>query len=582
MRLFWSVLLLLVFLLEPSFAALQPKNVPQTSEVAWNPRKDDHDIVMPMPCGFSLILRVIAVPGGLSNDRRFSMGVNQIDDDRQIYESSFQSYIAASFAENDLPKAWIPRLGVSNTGNFSYYFLGKYEVSRGQWDAVMQGITSGGSSGVCPKVGSAESALPVRNISWFEVQNFLKRYNTWLISHAKEALPHYKGTNNIGFFRLPTEEEWEYAARGGIAVAEEDRENNDSFVPHGEKPQDYGVFASPESAIRNEPLAIGSRKPNPLKLYDVMGNVSEMIDGFFHVTIGEIDQNNVPRRRLHGASGGLLCKGGSFRSEGIAVLPGSRDEVPLYTGSGEYRSPTLGFRLILAGLNLPNAERLAMMNEAPLQKKEEKKQKAKPQPEKENSDSVIQINRNGNPIDELERIKEATSSSAVKDNLAQFRRLLLEQKHAHERERKDSLESTLRATLYQAETIRAFAFRYLEIVHLLQDKRNHLTKDQRNKAEEILEQYMQALLTAANQYKSYLRRIADAKKSDVSQIISQLEAEYSGKGTLDRHMQENKRVIERHLQNRREGFEKLSREQILRDIIPKKHLEKMTHLGKKR
>ncbi|MBO4369411.1 MAG: SUMF1/EgtB/PvdO family nonheme iron enzyme [Desulfovibrio sp.] len=574
------------------YAALRTQNALPSEDALYNPKADADDILLPMPCGLSLALRTIAVPGGVNRDRRFLMGVSNTQEKREIYESSFESHIAASFAVGDLPAKWHEKLGVAKPEGFSYYFLGKYELSAGQWESVMQAIGDDGSytESHCPRQ-SAEYSLPVRNISWFEVQDFLRRYNAWLIKEASADLPHYAGTNNIGFLRLPTEEEWEFAARGGIAVREEDRENNDSFVPREEKAEDYGVFLCEGASILENPLSIGSRKPNPLMLYDTMGNVREMIDGFFHLTIMEIGANNSQKSRLHGASGGLLCKGGSYHSDEEGVLPGWRDEIPLYTEHGEYKANDLGVRLLLAGINIPNASRLRLMSGTrPVKESANSLQntpsssRTKEEGKKENADVALSINMQGDVLQELDRITNATSSSTVRANLSQLRSLLSQREQAQARQQVDFLENTLRSSLYQAETIRAFAFRYIEVAKLLHNTPGNkpLSKEEKNQVTQVLNSYYTVLLTAANQYKSHIRRILNAEQDRIQDILAQLKKEYQGSDTLSRHMQENLATLQQHLARaQNSGIERLINAKLCADIIPKQHLQQMPHFIKK-
>ena len=580
----------LLFWFEQPEAAIQSKKASLSLESVYNPHQDPNDIVLPMPHNLQMVVRTIAIPGGLVRDRRFYMGINQINEQRQIYESSFESYIAASFVVKDLPKSWLGKLGVSPQDFFSYYFLGKYEVSQLQWDVVMQGLNPDGSENefVLPKNLPQSANLPVRNVSWYEVQDFFRRYTAWLIKYHKESLPSYAGTSNIAFLRLPTEAEWEFAARGGIAVKEEDRENNDSFLKPGERPEDYGVFMSTATNIANEPLPIGSRKPNPLGLYDTMGNVREMIAGFFQLTIEELGIDQGKHRRLHGSSGGVLCKGGSFRSSSTGVLPGWRDEIPFYTTNGEYRANDLGFRLVLVGLNLPSADRLAKINRADEKRSHEVTNPKNPQnkpastiKEKASSDKLLKIDPTGDLLAELDRVTDATSSSVVRANLAQLRAMVTEHNRALARQHEDFLESLIRSTLYQAETIRAFAFRYVEITKMINEIRDdpNFSAAQRKKAEDMRLGYYRVLLTAANQYKSQLRRILQAKPEQIKQILTQVTQEYGGSGPLDRHMTQNSQTLGRHLSlARSRGVDVLSQGQICKDIIPRQHLNQIPNL----
>ena len=117
------------------------------------------------------------------------------------------------------------------------FYIGKYEVTQDQWEAVM-----GDNSSVL-KGGK----LPVTNVSWDDCQKFIKNLN------AK--------TN--GGYRLPTEAEWEYACRAGTTTA----------YSFGDKmtPKDANYL---DSKI-GKPVEVGSYKPNAFGLYDMHGNVWE-------------------------------------------------------------------------------------------------------------------------------------------------------------------------------------------------------------------------------------------------------------------------------------------------------------------
>jgi formylglycine-generating enzyme required for sulfatase activity len=145
-----------------------------------------------------------------------------------------------------------------HTVTVSSFYMGKYEVTQEEWTAVM-GTDPGNFKG---------EDLPVEMVSWFDAVEYC---NTLSI---KEGLrPAYSGSgDNIvcdftaSGYRLPTEAEWEYAARGG-------NKNNLSYEYSGSnQPGAVGWYYS-NSENRTHP--VGSKSPNILGLYDMSGNVYE-------------------------------------------------------------------------------------------------------------------------------------------------------------------------------------------------------------------------------------------------------------------------------------------------------------------
>lgn len=136
--------------------------------------------------------------------------------------------------------------------------MSKCEISQAQWETVMADPHAGPSAGrPTPQgavVGSAPShfkgpSLPVDNVSWDDIQVFLKRLN------ARDPGQRY---------RLPTEAEWEYACRAG-------------------KPDAASLEATTwykqNSDARTQPVA--QKQPNAWGLYDMLGNVSEWVQDWY-------------------------------------------------------------------------------------------------------------------------------------------------------------------------------------------------------------------------------------------------------------------------------------------------------------
>jgi len=122
------------------------------------------------------------------------------------------------------------------------FYLGKYEVTQEQWEAVMG---SNPSHFKGPK-------NPVEEVSWDDCQTFVAKVN------AK-----YAGTGRQ--FTLPTEAQWEYACRAGSTTQYSLADDEGSLG-------DYAWFAG-NSGGRTHP--VGQKKPNAFGLYDMHGNVWE-------------------------------------------------------------------------------------------------------------------------------------------------------------------------------------------------------------------------------------------------------------------------------------------------------------------
>ena len=132
------------------------------------------------------------------------------------------------------------------------YYIGKYEVTQALWKAVM---------GNNPSMFKGDN-LPVEQVSWKDCQKFLSKLN--------------RITGKT--FRLPTEAEWEYAARGGNKSRgyQYSGSNNLSDVAWYSGNSDSG-----NSEYEYETHAVGTKQPNELGIYDMSGNVREWCQDWY-------------------------------------------------------------------------------------------------------------------------------------------------------------------------------------------------------------------------------------------------------------------------------------------------------------
>ncbi len=306
------VLVAALLMLLPRMAQAQP--APTWPAATFNPAPRPDDLVLPLPCGGAMAFRRIDTPagdGGL-DDRAVLLGSPET-------ETGYLEYLRRTYLVGPFGGAGEPR----------HFFMAKYEVTRTQIDALR--------NPACPAANTPAARLPAIGVSWFEAMEAAQRYSGFLIRNAATRLPR-RGTAPA-FVRLPTEAEWEYAVRGGASVSEAEFQARTFPMPEG--PEAYAWFQGPRSAAgRLSP--IGLKRANPLGLHDMLGNAAEWVLEPFRL-------NRVGRP--HGLAGGLVARGGDFRSTGEAQLRSSLriEYAPFDTDSGEpTRIGTVGFRFVLA------------------------------------------------------------------------------------------------------------------------------------------------------------------------------------------------------------------------------------------
>ncbi|MBI5233025.1 MAG: SUMF1/EgtB/PvdO family nonheme iron enzyme [Deltaproteobacteria bacterium] len=199
------------------------------------------------------------------------------------------------------------------------FYMSKYETTQGQWAKVMGDNPSRFKSGV---------NYPVENVSWSDVQAFIGELT---------------GVTGMRY-RLPTEAEWEYAARSGG--------NKERFAGFSEEAdlflysnfcdrscESHSKTTGQDDRYRNS-APVGRSRPNGLGLYDMTGNVWEWVRDWYDETYYKTS----PKSNPSGASGSSrrVIRGGSWDYEprGLRVI--DRDGL-----EPDKRSNNGGFRLVL-------------------------------------------------------------------------------------------------------------------------------------------------------------------------------------------------------------------------------------------
>lgn len=533
----------------PAHAALKAKGEFTLTE-AYNPHPQEADVLLPMPCGLNMALRVMAVPAkGFLWDMSTRLGRDDVQNaDRAYYDSRFSAALSAPFALEDLPPAW--RTGLPTSGHY-YYLMGKYEVSGAQWRAVME------PSCPTPEQFSPIDAQPKVDISWYEAVDFSRKYTEWLLKNAPDALPRFTGdTRNVGFLRLPTEAEWEYAARGGQNSPSTWLAQEDFFeMPTSTSHADYAVFR-PEGAARIEesPLRIGSRKPNPLGLYDTAGNAAEMVMDSFHFSLGG---------RLHGSAGGFVRKGGSYLSGLAQIMPGRREEVAFFQNTGPMHSRDLGFRLALSGINTPAGNRPATLQQ---------------EWQKAGSDYAQTLDTSRNPLEELDRLLKLAGTDAERKNLLHLRGILKDNFIALERQQALAAESLVRTSIYTIETVLNIAIRRKGIANQLElmetDQKQAKAKNIKTdfgpsikRASNGIVTMTHALDETVNFYRSKVEEGRQLTPAILDAALAQVEKDSARQDDFNANLRKHLALYRKHLTTVRKG-QKIDKDGVFKDIVP--------------
>jgi formylglycine-generating enzyme required for sulfatase activity len=188
------------------------------------------------------------------------------------------------------------------------FAIGKHEVTMQEWDACV-------AAGVCPATsdtGWGRAARPAINLSWEDAQ----LYVDWLSRHTGKT------------YRLPSESEWEYAARGGTTTLYSFGEDAAGLADH--------AWYKDNSEHTTHP--VGGKKPNGFGLHDVHGNVWEWVEDRSHPSYAGAPSDG--SAWTEGVTSDRMMRGGDFFFEPSFLRSGQRYMLP-----SNFRNYSVGFRV---------------------------------------------------------------------------------------------------------------------------------------------------------------------------------------------------------------------------------------------
>lgn len=197
---------------------------------------------------------------------------------------------------NPSEEARAPRVNIND------FQMGKYEVTQSQWKTIMKENPSHNKA----------SNHPVEMVSWNDVQKFIVKLNK------------LTGEN----YRLPTEAEWEYAAKGG--------DNQEKWAGARDE-STLGDYAWDNTNSKEASHPVGSKKPNQFGLFDMSGNVWEWCGDAYKSTPSTTGSEN--QKDSGGAA--RVMRGGSWYS-----FPKFEQTTFRVHGLPEIGTKYIGFRLV--------------------------------------------------------------------------------------------------------------------------------------------------------------------------------------------------------------------------------------------
>ena len=205
----------------------------------------------------------------------------------------------------------------------SPFGVGKYEVTFAEWDAC---VADGGCKHKPEDTGWGRDRRPVINVSWDDVKT---EYLPWLSKKTGKT------------YRLLTEAEWEYAARGGVESENPLRywwgdEVNHELANYGSDDCCAGLAEGKDQWVNTAP--VGEFDANPYGLFDMHGNVWEWVEDCYKDSYEDAPLDGSAISSTECVS--RVARGGSWNDIPVSLRSANRD-----VGLPGFRDPAFGFRI---------------------------------------------------------------------------------------------------------------------------------------------------------------------------------------------------------------------------------------------
>lgn len=328
----WSVLFLVGLFASTGWA--------ESSEESqlYNPAGASADLTLPMPCGASMVFRRVETPTSANWLADLKTRFGSTSSSAPYRDYIWSTNLVGSLYEPSEPDS------LSGSPDSRFYYIGVYEITGKQAAAL---------KGDCIFDTDSPLLWPAQDLGWFDAIELSHLFNQYLVASHTGLL------NDLGagaVVRLPSEAEWEFAVRGGLAVANEEQRREPLFPMEEGQPLNAYVNYFGSDSCDGYVQPIGKVEPNPLGLYDMLGNVRELILEPFRLNANG---------RLHGQIGGALARGGSCQTYAEQISSALREEILLFNpDSGELQQQQFtGARFVIGAPAQPSKSRLLNLSE---------------------------------------------------------------------------------------------------------------------------------------------------------------------------------------------------------------------------